>query len=259
MKSSHAIALCSLANWPSLKWLYHRFLESDGHCLFAFLILVFFCFQEKNPHAQIKPAYLKWSLALNIFALIALFFGLPSIALSFLLIINLNIFISTYFKKTWSWPSFSLLALSLPIMSSLQFFLGYPMRLFATQASALVLKIGGIHVSAHGTVLEWQGQQTVVDAPCSGINILWAGLLLITIIALHEKLQTKDFFKFFSLGFAIMIIANIIRNTALFYLENTPLKLPNFTHNALGLFIFALFAFSLFYLQKRISHAKTLS
>ncbi|MDD7985533.1 archaeosortase/exosortase family protein [Lentisphaera marina] len=259
MKLSHAILLCLLANWPSLLWLFHRFQESDGHCLFALLILVFFCLREKTANLRLNQQSLKLSLALNLLSLIALFYGLPAIAISFILIINLNLFISCIFKQTWHWPSLALLALTLPIMASVQFFLGYPLRLFATQASALILKIGGIHVSAHGTVLEWQGRQTIVDAPCSGINILWAGLLLISIISIHEKLASKEFFRFFSLGFLIIIAANIIRNTALFYLENTPLELPHFAHNALGLFIFALFAFSLIYLQKRMSHAKNLS
>ena len=258
MKYPHAIGLCLLANWPSLAWLFYRFKESDGHCLFALAILIFFISKEKRLDI-VAVKHVKWSLILNFLALITLFSGLPPIALAFILIINLNLFISLSFQKTWFWPSLSLLALSLPIMSSLQFFFGYPLRLLATQASAILLKVGGINVDAHGTVLEWQGRQTVVDAPCSGINMLWAGLLLISIIALYEKLSTLQFFKFFTMGFGVIFLANVIRNTALFYLENTPLQLPEFTHNAVGLFVFALFAFSLLLIQKRISNAKALS
>ncbi|WDE98663.1 archaeosortase/exosortase family protein [Lentisphaera profundi] len=258
MKFSLAIVCCLLANWTSLVWLGHRFIASDSHCLVALFILAFFLYRQDWKNTRIDKQALILSSGLSFLTLIGLFLNIPEIALAFIFALNLNLLCSKAFERKWLWPSFALLLLSLPIISSIQFFLGYPLRLFSTQASAILLKIGGIHVQAHGTVLEWQGRQTIVDAPCSGINMLWAGLLLIAIIAIHEKMKAKAFFKFFGLGFCLIIASNIIRNTALFYLENTPLELPEFSHSAVGLFIFTLYIFAILFIQKRSSHAKTL-
>src|SRR5262249_8945245 len=71
-----------------------------------------------------------------------------------------------------------LVALGLPVRPSLQFTLGYPMRVVCAALSVGLLQAHGLAVERQGTFLVWRGEMIQFDAPCSGVNMLWAGLLL---------------------------------------------------------------------------------
>src|SRR5262249_56914005 len=71
-----------------------------------------------------------------------------------------------------------LVALALPVLPSLQFTLGYPMRVVSATLSVGLLQAHGLMVARQGTFLVWRGELIQFDAPCSGVNMLWAGLLL---------------------------------------------------------------------------------
>ncbi|UUZ51849.1 exosortase/archaeosortase family protein [Massilia sp. B-10] len=69
----------------------------------------------------------------------------------------------------------ALCMLALPLAASLQFYLGYPMRVMALSTlSAALLRMGGIGVVRDGAMLDWGGQLVSIDAPCSGVKMLWA-------------------------------------------------------------------------------------
>jgi hypothetical protein len=71
-----------------------------------------------------------------------------------------------------------LLYLSLPLIPSLQFYGGYPLRAFVAMAAAPLLRLGGFAVVQEGTCLNWAGRLIWVDAPCSGIRMLWVGMFV---------------------------------------------------------------------------------
>ena len=52
------------------------------------------------------------------------------------------------------------------------------MRMTTEEAFVKVLQMHGIGVTRQGTFLLWRGEMVQFDAPCSGVNMLWAGLLL---------------------------------------------------------------------------------
>ncbi|MBS1242244.1 MAG: von Willebrand factor type like domain, partial [Gemmatimonadetes bacterium] len=84
--------------------------------------------------------------------------------------------------RRWGGPlpagGWGLLMLGLPLLASLQYYLGYPLRVLAARLTVPLLGMTGIQAAAQGTGLLWRGELVLVDAPCSGLRMLWAGLYL---------------------------------------------------------------------------------
>jgi len=137
-----------------------------------------------------------------------------------------------------------LLLLSLPVIPSSQFYLGYPLRIMVAKVAAPVLQIGGFAVVQEGTCLNWAGQLIWVDAPCSGVQMLWAGLYLaFTLVCLYDLRFVKTCFVA-SISIVAINLGNVFRAVALFYVEAGVIAFPSWVHEAIG--IVAFLATSLF-------------
>ncbi|WP_034923523.1 archaeosortase/exosortase family protein, partial [Candidatus Accumulibacter vicinus] len=66
---------------------------------------------------------------------------------------------------------------------SLQFYGGYPLRVLAGSLAVALLQLNGLAVERAGAVLLWDGRQIAIDAPCSGLRMLWAGAYLMAAAA----------------------------------------------------------------------------
>lgn len=159
------------------------------------------------------------------------------------------------FGKPFHPGLFGLFYLSLPALPSLQFFGGYPMRVVVTELTAPILRIGGFAVVPEGTCLNWAGKLIWIDAPCSGIKMLWVGMFLtFLLLCLHELPIVKSALLVL-LAFVVTIGANVFRAVALFYLEAGVLQMPSWGHEYAGVIAFVLEAAgivgTLFILQKR--------
>jgi len=139
-------------------------------------------------------------------------------------------------------PLWCLLALSLPVFSSmqLQLYLGYPLRAFTAWASKEVLAIAGLKVAQTGTALTWMGRTVLVDAPCSGIRMLWVGMLLAALLSYFTRASASRFVLNQVIAFPIILAGNVLRNTLLFVREAGILQLPTWTHTGIGLLAFLL-------------------
>ena len=132
--------------------------------------------------------------------------------------------------------------LSLPLLPSLQFYLGYPLRLLVAGLTAPILRLAGFAVVQEGTCLNWAGQLIWIDAPCSGVRMLWVGLYLtFTLICIYELRIFKTLVVLIAALFAI-IAGNVFRAVALFYLESGVFPMPAWAHDYAGLVAFALVA-----------------
>ncbi|MCI0444529.1 exosortase/archaeosortase family protein [bacterium] len=137
-----------------------------------------------------------------------------------------------------------LMALSLPVIPSLQFFLGYPLRLVTTYAAAGILKIQGFEIVPQGTGLYWAGETVWIDAPCSGIRMLWSGLYLAFTLSSVYRLHLSTFLRATLTAVLAILAGNAIRASLLFYPETRLLALPEWAHPAIGVvsfFITAIF------------------
>jgi exosortase len=139
-------------------------------------------------------------------------------------------------------PLWALLLLALPVVSSLQFYLGYPLRAFTAWASAGTLGVVGLAVTPVGASLQWQGQTVLVDAPCSGVHMLWVGMFLTSLLSYLQRAHALRFALNAALSLAVVVLGNVLRNTLLFVKEAQIVLLPGWTHAATGLGAFLLTA-----------------
>jgi len=135
-------------------------------------------------------------------------------------------------------PILLLLMLALPIMASLQFYLGYWLRLAVSHGSAEMIGWTGQTVVPRGTLLEWRGEVIGVDPPCSGLRMLWFGGFLYGLSAAWQRLSAGRFLVGAVLAFAILIVGNLLRAALLFYKESGLVPAPEWTHEGCGLIVF---------------------
>ena len=82
------------------------------------------------------------------------------------------------------WPAIlCLLALSVPVIASLQFYAGYPMRTVTASGATWLLNLFGIEATRTGTSMVAYGRTVLVDAPCSGVRMLWTACVLCASLA----------------------------------------------------------------------------
>jgi exosortase/archaeosortase family protein len=133
----------------------------------------------------------------------------------------------------------ALLGLSLPVVATVQFYLGYPLRVMAAEASVIILRVLDFTVTREGTLLHWRGETIMVDAPCGGVRMLWFGIYLAAALAAFSGLGNRR--SLFALGAALFLVvgANMVRATALFFKEAHLVALPDWTHSGIGVVLFA--------------------
>jgi exosortase len=154
-------------------------------------------------------------------------------------------------------PLGGLLFLSLPVLSStqLQLYLGYPLRAFTAWASKGVLAIAGLQVAQTGTALTWMGRTVLVDAPCSGIRMLWVGLLLAAMLSYFGHASPGRYLLNAVATLLIILAGNVLRNSLLFVKEAGILRLPAWTHEGIGLMAFLLTSLLIVGFTRWRSHA----
>ncbi len=145
----------------------------------------------------------------------------------------------------------SLLALSLPWVATLQFYLGYPMRVLTAWLCGPLLALGGLTVRASGTTLAWAGERVVIDTPCSGLRMLWAGLVFSAVLACHHRLDTRAALRLFRIAAALVFVANVLRAAAVFCLETRLWPNPPWAHEGAGLALFAAAGFGMLLAAER--------
>ena len=153
-------------------------------------------------------------------------------------------------------PMCGLLLLSLPVVSSmqLQFYLGYPLRAFTAWASQGVLASLGLDVARTGTALTWMGRTVLVDAPCSGIRMLWVGMFLTALLSHLTRASVGQFTLNVGIASLVILAGNILRNSLLFVKEAGIVVLPAWTHETVGLLTFLLSSLLIVSCVHRRSH-----
>lgn len=153
-----------------------------------------------------------------------------------------------------------LLGLSLPVLASLQFYLGYPMRVMAAGLSTGILNLLCIPVARVGTQLVFDGAVLGVDAPCSGIRMLWMSCFFGAVVAGMLDLRWWPAITLVACSGIVALLANSLRATLLFFPEAELVHLPSWCHEGTGLMLHALAMAILLSLARRLqSHRPALS
>ena len=253
------LLLQAIAFWPVWRWYAARINDSSDDAwgwvalLTAAILLLRFRSESNAQSAQpnlLLPALLTLAYAVG-------FMFVSPLPRALLAMTAIGATISVYcFRAKFQLSFCGLLLLSLPLMASMQFYLGYPLRSTVTAMAAPMLQLGGLAVVPEGACLNWSGRVISVDAPCSGVKMLWTGMFLCFTLACWFRLNWLRTIVATVFSVAAILLGNLIRAVALFYLEADLLPLPerfsNAAHSAVGVMMFLLTAIAIAWLTTRI-------
>lgn len=136
-------------------------------------------------------------------------------------------------------PVLGLSVLALPLLSSLQFYAGYPLRVVTAEVSRWLLW-PFFNVWREGSTLTVDGQLVIVDAPCSGIQMAWLGYFAACAVALFSRTGNRRFLTRLPFVGCVILAGNIVRNSVLVAFQANGRSLPEWLHQGIGLFFLAL-------------------
>ena len=141
-------------------------------------------------------------------------------------------------RRVAALPVAGLAVLALPLLSSLQFYAGYPLRVVTAEASRWLLA-PGFEVAREGTNLMVDGRLVIVDAPCSGVQMVWLGYFTACAVALWARRSDRAFLGRLPMVGLLVLGGNIVRNSVLVAFEGAGHALAPWAHNTLGLLVLA--------------------
>lgn len=243
------VGLHALAFWPVWRWYAGRIDDGgdESWALVALAAAVFVSWPARGLRLNLRDPLLNSAVVLTlVYAILAPFAPpLPRalIAMSAL-------------AATWTslaeararlWPVLGLLLLSVPVIESLQFYAGYPLRLLTATGATALLDLAGLDVSRIGTNMSLGSQLVLVDAPCSGVRMLWTAAVLVCVLTAQRARVGFGALALAALfAVPVVLVANSVRAALLFLLE-TSAEPPNaFWHAAVGVVSFTLVALLLY-------------
>jgi exosortase len=135
-----------------------------------------------------------------------------------------------------------LLLLSIPVIASLQFYAGYPLRLVTAAAATEMLNLFGFDIARAGTSMSTGGKMVLVDAPCSGVRMLWTGSVLCCVLAALRDAGWRSTMAALLFAVPVVLFVNGVRAALLFLLEIRATPPPAAMHSLVGVATFVLAA-----------------
>jgi exosortase/archaeosortase family protein len=249
------LALHALALWPHGAYLMQRAVDGSDDPLgllalaaVAALVVGHRLSLRLTPHLGWLIASMAGALAANG----AWWAGVPALLASLLAALSL---VCALFA--W-WPAArprlalaGLVLLALPWIASLQFYLGYPLRVITAQLSAWALQLAGLDAARSGASMLVNGQLVIVDAPCSGVQMAWLAYFTACGTAAALGLRDRLFARRAMAVGAIVLAGNALRNSVLVALESRPGGLSAAWHEAIGLAVLAALCTAVLLLMQR--------
>jgi exosortase len=236
------IVLPVLAMWPIWKWSIARFSDGsdDPLGIVAFLTLLILVWRDRRCLRRApRPMWLAISFVLATLVAVAdhHLSPLPRALLAVVATISGVMAVRNQHQPMLAWLGLGILAL--PLLSSLQFFAGYPLRVVTAEVSAWLLQLTGMNAVREGTALHIAGRLIIVDAPCSGIHMGWVAYFTAFATAAWSRLSDRQLLRRLPLLGVIIIAGNVIRNTLLIIKDVAFVASPDWLHDFIGLIVFA--------------------
>lgn len=240
-----------LALWPNWVWVSRRMVDGsdDPLGIMALGVLGILVWQNRktlrsNPHML----WLSAGLCLTLLATVAQN-HLPALFCNLMAMQAVACTIIAFLPRTVARiPVIMLAILALPILSSLQFYAGYPLRVITAEVSRyLLLPLYEVH--RDGSTLLVNGQLIMVDAPCSGVQMAWLGYFCACTVALWQRLTNGQFLLRLPFVGMLVLLGNILRNSALVVLQVSQKQVSNTLHEGIGFAFLALVCLGIFMLM----------
>jgi exosortase/archaeosortase family protein len=235
------LALLAAALWPTAVWMGQRMADGSDEPL-GLLALAAMCVLLWRSRTRLRAApRLGWlALALTGAALsTAALTVVPPLVSSLIGLLALAAGLAAFLPSAIATaPVFGLSLLSLPLLASLQFYAGYPLRVITAEASRWLLAPGFI-VERSGASLRIDGRLVIVDAPCSGVQMLWLGYFTACVVALYCARRDASFLARLPAVSVLVLAGNVVRNTLLVTFEASDMPLAGWAHDTVGLLVLA--------------------
>ena len=236
-----SIVLWALSVWSFWRWWLRRLAEpidADVAAWAAFVLFVFALWRRAGNAAWRRPlpAWKWWSAAAFLLAYHVLDGILPPTASGvFAVLAGVPLLLpEEEGRGPVPLPLVALALLGLPSAMIVDFFIGFPLRVVATHLSAWLLGAAGWEVAVEGVGLSLGGVAVWVDAPCAGVRMLGAGLVLAFALAQVFRLGVGRTVALAVLAGTSVVAANVARVTALTVCEVNAFHLSPAAHAALG-------------------------
>ncbi|MDR3213933.1 MAG: exosortase Q [Azoarcus sp.] len=232
------LAALGAAIWPHLFWMARRFGDGSDDPLGIVAISALVCLLWRARRELRDAPRLGWFAAAILLVtvsclawqvlppLFAALVALPGFAAGLLA------FLPARFACA---PVLGLSALSLPVMASLQFYAGYPLRIVAAELSRWLLTLAGYEVEREGVALTVDGQLVLVDAACSGVQLVWFGYFTACTAALLVGCGSVRFLRRLPVAGALILAGNVLRNAVLVAAQADGRPLAGWLHEGIGL------------------------
>lgn len=226
-----------IALWPTWVWMSKRMTDGSDDPLgtLALGMLGITIWQMRHHLANMpKLTYLVAGLGLTLVATIMLG-QLPALIIGIFSMTALTAtLLAVLPPQIAKLPLLGLSILALPILSSLQFYAGYPLRVVTAEVSSWILFLF-YDVQREGSTLLVNNKMIIVDAPCSGVQMVWLGYFTAFTIALWQRLTDKQLLMRLPFIGAIILIGNILRNSILVAIQASDHSLAQWLHEIIGL------------------------
>jgi len=150
-----------------------------------------------------------------------------------------------------------LAVLALPVVSSLQFYAGFPLRVITAEASTRLLDVLGFAAERQGSAMVVDGRLVIVDAPCSGVQMVWMAYFCACTVAWWARLPDRVFATRVAGVGLVVLIGNVVRNSVLVGLEARGTA-PAGLHEAVGTVVLALVCIAVVLIVGRPSRSSAL-
>lgn len=242
------LALQALALWPHGAYLVERALDGSDDPLGLLALAAAAGLVAWQADAWRLVPRLRWlalAIALTLAANAAWVLAVPALAAGVLAALALGASLAAW----WPAPALAarplapligLLLLALPLIASLQFYIGYPLRVMTAEASSWALQAAGLDAWRSGASMQVSGRLVIVDAPCSGVQLAWWGYFTACASAAVSSLRDLQFLRRLPIVGVLVMLANVARNSVLVALEARPDGLSAPLHQAIGLAALAL-------------------
>lgn len=231
------MALHALALLPAWAWMARRLADGgdDPLGLLALAALATLAgLHRKALRASPALGWLAAATALTLAATLARGMLPPLLASLLAVLAGAATLLAFLPRQVAATPVLLLAVLALPLLSSLQFYAGYPLRVLTAEASHWLLA-PFFTVWREGSTLLVDGRLVIVDAPCSGVQMAWLGYFTAGATALWAGLADRTVLARLPWVGLTVLAGNVLRNTLLVAAEGAGRPLAPWGHELLGL------------------------
>jgi hypothetical protein len=209
------LSLQALALWPQGHWAVAQWMAgTDDPLGIAALVAVLGAAVAMRRELRPVPHAGWWSAALCGTVLATLGRGaLPPLLAASVAALSLATGLRAFLPAgRAAWPLGGLLLLGLPVLSMLQLYAGFPLRVVTAESSARALRAVGFEAQRIGSAMRVQGEWIVVDPSGSGVQMVWMACFSVCVMALALALPHRRVLQCLPLVGLLVLAGNVLHH-----------------------------------------------